>query len=223
MTMSMPPYLYEAVQEAQAQVAADATHALDRPARLTIYAALGSRLDHITTGGESGWRHRALLDIQAAERVLPVWFTHAPRPGRPQEEISLPQEWLQEARQALTLPPLSDRELSYTVGFTWGQAEAISSGESAGAFTCAAFAAQKALERALNDLGFDPEHANWDLTDDRTYLSYMDAAFLASCAAANGFPWDGAADATQRRAFWTWWLTEAIPTAWSSVPTDADV
>lgn len=39
------------------------------------------------------------------------------------------------------------------------------------------------------------------------------ACFLASLAAAGGASWESVADNSQRRAFWEWYLNEAVPSA----------
>jgi hypothetical protein len=219
-----PAALERAVANGLTRLRSDAAHHLDRPHRLSVYVALGAGWhDRPAARRTAGWERRALLDLQAAERVLPVWIAQASQTGRSVEDLDLPRRWLEEARQALTLPPPSRGEAGRAIGYTWGQAEVLSSGAAAGPFVLVVVAAQKALARALNDLGFNPERADWDLTDARTYPSYWDAAFCASCASVAGFPWDAAdavevaGAATRRRAYWEWWLTEAVLQAWAAV------
>jgi hypothetical protein len=80
------------------------------------------------------------------------------------------------------------------------------------------YAANRVLYQAFCDSGFDPEKAGEVLSDEDLSPYYMDASYLSSVAAAGGFPSQKEADPAKRLEFWEWWLSEAVPQAWDSVP-----
>jgi len=81
----------------------------------------------------------------------------------------------------------------------------------------AAYSAGRALVTALDDEDFDPAHLDPTLTDASCDAYTVDAAFWAATATAAGSIWEPASSPTRRRAFWEWWLDEAVPTAWQAV------
>ncbi len=205
--MPIPASLARAVDISLVRMRERLDHHLDRSQRLAIYAALGPRLDRSRPGGDVGMRRRAALDQLAALRVLPLWQKSFP-------EEPLAQELIEEARNAVH-QILPKEEIVRVLGYTWGQLESLAGDD----MRClAGFAAFQALYRALNDVGFDSDHIDADLTDERVGIYGMDAGLLAASAAAGGYPWMTASDPNERLAFWEWWLLEAVPQAWESVP-----
>lgn len=83
------------------------------------------------------------------------------------------------------------------------------------------FAAVQALTTAVVDEFFDPDEIELNLTDSEEFES-NDASFHAAVAYANGPVWEidasPAPNSEKRRRFWEWWLTEAVPKSWLSIP-----
>lgn len=61
-----------------------------------------------------------------------------------------------------------------------------------------------------------PPFASMNDTDVELIPEYRDAAYYASVAYAGGNPTDPISDADRRRQFWSWYLAEAVPAAYSA-------
>jgi hypothetical protein len=77
----------------------------------------------------------------------------------------------------------------------------------------AGWAALQAVVVAANDE--DLSDLNSDVDDLDIDGSSWSTAFNASVAYANGVPSQPGSDVSRRREFWTWWLDEAVPEAYS--------
>lgn len=61
-----------------------------------------------------------------------------------------------------------------------------------------------------------PPFVNSGSTDDEVIPEFRDASYYASVAYSAGGPSDPNSDLERRRQFWTWYLTEAVPAAYSA-------
>jgi hypothetical protein len=81
-------------------------------------------------------------------------------------------------------------------------------------------AASDVLRTANIDIDFNPSKPDYSLDDDGDWDEgdgYRDAAGWGAYVMAGGTVDDPKADASKRREFWEWWLSEAIPAAWQMV------
>jgi hypothetical protein len=76
------------------------------------------------------------------------------------------------------------------------------------------WAALIAAQVAFDDRGLWRAPIPLAQTDEGLRRSDRDAAFYAVCAEAGGPLWYKWQDALKRRAFWEWWLGEAVPAAY---------
>jgi len=155
-----------------------------------------------------GRRRRVALARLSAERVLPVWEAERPQDRRPQRMIELA-EALLEGRED---PVVADRELGDfmvevgTLGS--GSSPAISArADSSG------MAALSVVSTAVTgDYGDLPE----ELDDDDLDPDSWETEYYASLAAGS-YPGAPDEDVEARRAFWRFYLDEAVPAAYRSL------
>lgn len=214
--MALPAQLAQRMREALEAVHRHPAHDLNLGHREAIWAALGPR----EVGG-TGHKRRAVLALLAAGRVLPLW-----------RDVQLPEEmvvWeLQDAdpRRVLTialrvLDGAVDRayaERATSSVFNTLNALAAVPGNEVPHFV--GLSADRALATALSDERFDPDALNLSLTDAARDAWTYDATYFAAGAAADGPLTQPDTDAGKRRAFWEWWLTQAVPAAWEAVDLD---
>jgi hypothetical protein len=74
----------------------------------------------------------------------------------------------------------------------------------------AGYAALQALKAAMEDEVFDPRRIELDRTDDLIDPGEHDAGYMAAMTVAGGPTWYSGTDVAARRAFWEWWLNEAL-------------
>lgn len=212
--MTLSTGLEQAIQAGLAAMQRDPGLHLDRPFRQAIYAALGPRVDYSFPGGGAGHIRRTHLDRLASQHVLPIWDTVWP-------SVHLPREILALADQALFASQAerdtARRELGYYVSEAddFEQADQNQHPFEGGVLR----AAIKTLSRAVSEVSFDPTHPDLATRDQQTDYNDWDTAFYAAAASSLSVPWrSDAAGNARRRAFWEWWLREAVPAAWESVP-----
>jgi hypothetical protein len=78
--------------------------------------------------------------------------------------------------------------------------------------------ALQVLHLAYRDYAFNPDNINVLLAEGNIDPDELDPAYFAAAAYAEGTVWDEGSDPSKRWAFWRWWLDEAVPLAWGSVP-----
>lgn len=217
--MSMPPDLTSAIQAAHVALSNDPHQHLELRYRQPILAALGPKMDASRTDGGPGYQRRTYLDLLTVKRVLPLWQAIWP-------SNTLPQQATAQAEKLLRGAP-AQRDAAYQdIREYWGVFSDFNTEENPqdAKESMVLFAAIKALCRATYDMSFDPAQPPAEIKPGQFMLDGQvgpfnrDAAFDASVAAANGLPWDSTSSPQRRRAFWEWWLREAVPAAWESVP-----
>jgi immunity protein Imm5 of predicted polymorphic toxin system len=188
--------LADRVAEALARLDARADGHLPLPVRRAVRVALGP--------GETGHRRRFALARRCAESVLGDWREERPHDSRPDELIALAERVLAGAadgehasRTAVELADavyeLLDEEISEPA-------------------LNAALAADRLVTAARWDE--DAERLDEPQDDEDLDAFQWETAFYASMVGAPSLPKMGIADhAEPRRAFWRWYLEQAVPAA----------
>ncbi len=209
--MDWPANLKAAVDHGRERLAADPQGHLELGARQAIWAALGPRRVENCLGlREGGHQRRAALAIGCARRVLPFWTAAFPGDERPQQLLRHSEEYLRHHFNAPELRQEGKEAFSAVE-------QLIDAKHSRPAM--ALYAAMRASFCALYDETFDPEHVKSSTLDlmERDFWNW-DSGFVAAAVAAGGTLLSTAADPGLRRAFWQWYLDEAVPTAWTLHP-----
>jgi len=148
------------------------------------------------------WRRRIKLDLLTAQRMLRLWQEERPEDSLGQRMYDLAEG---------TALGVIDRELAAKEArsvFSWYE-------DAEYAWTSAFYA----LEAIMKSITTAREVNVWDRmdikpNDDDVDIDPSDVAASASFAVA-GDVRDLNSNSAKRLEFWTWWLTEAIPTAWT--------
>jgi len=156
-----------------------------------------------------GRRRRVALARLSAERVLPVWEAERPQDRRPQRMLELA-EALLEGRED---PVVADREL----GDFMVEVGTLGSGSSPAISARADSSGMAAIDVLATGLSGDygpdlPETTDDDDLDPDSW----ETEYYASLAAGS-YPGAPDEDVEARRAFWRWYLDEAVPAAYRSV------
>lgn len=188
---------------------------LDRQdhARLPLPVRRGVRAQYGDMGHESGERpvgRRRLfeLDRMAVERVLPVWRAERPDDERPERMVELAEEVIGARTTWSAVEPEVDRfrtdlmDLSSTMDW-----RALAAGMAAADLVVVA------------DVGDYGEETPADADDDDLDPDMLATDYLASIAESSVPAIEGE-DVEARRAYWRWYLQEAVPAAYRAVDDD---
>jgi immunity protein Imm5 of predicted polymorphic toxin system len=150
-----------------------------------------------------GLRRRYALSRASAEHVLPVWKAEAPDDEKPERMLALADAVLERRVDARTAIDESQR-VSVEIGDLAGDGQISQSANAAGQAACTTVVAA-----AAGDYGEDvpPDTDDNDLEPDE-----WEAEFEASFAVTD-YPNQ---DPEDLRAYWRWYLDEAVPAAWQS-------
>jgi Immunity protein Imm5 len=164
---------------------------LPRPERRRLGAAWGFDAD--------GRRRRVALERRVAEHVLGRFEAERPGDDRPRAMLDLADAVLRGA---------VDREDAIVAAAgAFNDLEDLREEDVSDAAIYAALSATRVVATA----GWDEEPVALD-EDPRDDADQWDAAFWASLVDAPSLPWMGASeDVEPRRAFWRWYLSEAVP------------
>lgn len=207
----LPDALVQAISDADSQLRRDGLGDLWLGWRRHIYRAIGTQLDFETGEGDHrAHAVRAELARASVRQALPVW--EQALPGNP-----LAEGMLAIARNYSRSGADKDQveELAHGLWITTGRIYA--SQEELQIPAMVAYAAAQAAYVALWDEGFDHDDRK-TVTDADVELDEIGAAGLAAIAISGGMVQDEASDVAKRRAFWRWWLHEAIADAWAEIP-----
>ena len=195
--------LDELLAEAAEALKEDEDGVLSLGYREMIWAQLGSRTpDPLARPLAQGHLRRIHLAVLAVRKVLPLWLRVEP------SDISVRDSLALILRASTESVPDLDR-LAHT---HWEQCEHSDDPIPQSIHA----AASRAIVTLLEDETFDPEERDPEMADAALDAYDHDAGFWASCVAANGPTWIETSDPEKRRAFWTWWLQEAVPKAWAA-------
>lgn len=170
--------------------------------REAIWAELGQRQSN------TGRRRRARLSLTAARAVRHFWLDQRPTDDFFDRAIRTAESLL--VREATA-------EVMKTADAFWNETGGFRDNDAA---TAAASAAVKAVLVAAYDETFDA--ADLDVTrPEDPNVAYGDASYFAARAISGGHFLRPETRREERRQFWRWWLTEAVPAAYESESTDS--
>ena len=207
------------VRAARAELA-DAGNAkgiLSLPTRKRIWRAMLDPADD-----ETSYQHRIRLKIACVRHVLPVWYRGFPDDQRVEEMIALTQDLM--GRRITDIDQVQEYAESLLVGViddVNASATEVEPGvlkpdatKEASSFVADA-ASMMTISACYRDPDYDTAEESDDITDDDELLpDSLDESYSCASAAAGALNWMPVeqTDVPARRAFWTWYLNEAIPT-----------
>lgn len=214
--MTLPRTLQILIAEALESVRRHPQHDLTLGYRQAIWAAFGPALDTYQTYGSEaalvGHQRRVFLAVLTVRHVLPIWLNVWPNNQSPRRLLT-------HVEQVMKGKMSKDMALD-VINRWWDVVDELGARSQNMAVTVG-FAALQALATAAVDEMFEPDEIDVNLTDSEEFDN-NDASFYAAVAYANGPIWKIAAnakpDSAKRGQFWQWWLTEAVPAAYKSVP-----
>lgn len=199
-----------AVRDGHAALAADPDGSLPLSNRRQIWSAFGPvERDGARAVVTDALRRRVALAELAVRRVLPTWEAALPGDGRATEMLDAARQYL---AGTLEFGAASSAKHRF-----WGHDEGLIGGPAMNALYVG-YAAAGVVTVALRD---QPGAAPGDVppgTRDEDLDPYQwDASFYAAAAAAGEVPGEDGSDPARCRAFWAWYLDEAVPQTWQAV------
>ncbi len=190
---------------------------LSLPTRVRIWRAMLDPDDD-----EVSYQHRIRLKMACVRHVLPVWYRGFPGDQRVEEMIALTQDLMdrrttdidqaQEDAESLLVGVIDDVNASATE-VKPGVLKPDATKEAS------SFVADAASHAVFSACYRDPDMDLWeefdDMVDDDELLpDSLESSYSCASAAAGALNWMPVeqTDVPARRAFWTWYLDEAIPT-----------
>ena len=190
---------------------------LSLPTRVRIWRAMLDPDDD-----EVSYQHRIRLKMACVRHVLPVWYRGFPGDQRVEEMIALTQDLMdrrttdidqaQEYAESLLVGVIDDVNASATE-VEPGVLKPDATKEAS------SFVADAASHAVFSACYRDPDMDLWeefdDMVDDDELLpDSLESSYSCASAAASALNWQPLelTDVPARRAFWTWYLNEAIPT-----------
>lgn len=193
------------IVEGLAQLEADPLGDLKLGLRRRILAELGERYVEGDRSRSQGLRRRTKLAQVSIEKALPVWDVARPTDDMPRRLLQLAAfvvegkiepdaAWAERATAWTALDDIAVKDEGMQLALAPG------------------YGAAQVLACAIADEQLDIEDLG-DLTDRDVDPEDLDPYFFAAAAISGGAVWDEASFKEQRRAFWRWWLEEALPAA----------
>lgn len=198
----LPKELKQTIEEQNEALVKNSEGELILPGRKKIWIAMGAK-DNI------GRARRAILSISCAERVSLIWNSTFHDKKDPEKVLQAAQDYLQKK--------VDESDLRDQIGDLW---TALDDLMYEGKFLVeinAGYSAASAASCAISDEKYDEDKIDDSTLDEDLDPYEWDAGYYASIAYAAGLPGDDASDPEKRREFWSWYLNDAVPNAWSSV------
>jgi hypothetical protein len=196
----MTSELNGAIADARQALDADPRGHLPLPWRRQIRATFGPLGDDRAA---PGWMRRWRLALRCVDRALPRWRSEHPDDRRPEQLVELARAVFAgevEPADAATQCSFFLHEILYAPDRF--SPHAYFAGNAAAALVRIAALGDYGAELAADTIDEDLEPEGWD------------AEALAAAAEAS-FPGDPNDDPARRRAFWLWYLDEAVPAAFA--------
>ena len=192
---------------------------LSLPTRKRIWRAMLDPDDD-----EVSYQHRIRLKMACVRHVLPVWYRGFPGDQRVEEMIALTQDLMdQKDVDADWLQDYAEEFISNVISAAEPDTTEPEPGESViypdPVKDVSALVANAASLMVVSACHRDPDMDLWeefdDMVDDDELLpDSLESSYSCASAAAGALNWMPVelTDVPARRAFWTWYLDEAIPT-----------
>ena len=192
---------------------------LSLPTRKRIWRAMLDPADD-----EVSYQHRIRLKITCVRHVLPVWYQGFPDDQRVEDMIALTQDLMDRRTTDIDQARMTAGTfLSNAISDAEPEATEPEPGESVihpdPVKEVSSFVAGGACNMVVSACYRDPDldilEEDDDLTDDDDLLpDSLESSYSCASAAAGALNWMPLelTDVPARRAFWTWYLDEAIPT-----------
>lgn len=200
--MPLPISLQQVISQAHLQMLNHPQHALTPFHRHRIYRVLNAVDETIDQ-----YKYKYLAGI-TAQFVLPIWQQVWPTDEMPHSLLHTAERLLNATIDVAQATPIAED--------AWQKLERLGYDPSRFAIRCALHSGHAALEALFAALGRPPfDHAEPTEHDTDADLDpwTSDTALWAATAYAGGV-WETESDSGKRQEFWSWWLQEAIPTAW---------
>lgn len=180
--------------------------------RLAVWLALGPNKTSQIIKDNPGWLRRIHLGILTTKHVLPIWQKRFPRSRLPYKILAQIDTILENG--AVDTNKDYDEDFTYAADNFMDNHQGRHTQYSVGVAYCAC----QALWITVGDTEIFPDHIDYTLNDDKRDPDSQDPAYYAAMALAEGRVGESKAYKDKRRAFWEWWLDEAVPSAWNAVP-----
>jgi hypothetical protein len=205
--MNLPEILQQQLDQAEQAMLEHPRHELLPFYRLNIYKTIRSFGDTFAS------TMRARLALSVAYHVLPIWESARPHNPTPQHLLKAAENVLEGNISKEAAYTLANRDY-FTDTFDYANYDPIGNAHEA------LIAAAGALNETLGFYALDPLLDIDEQTSDRELdpWSYDTAAWGVEAVAGRTKAADS--DPIQRRAFWLWWLWEAIPEAYRAASTE---
>lgn len=207
--MSLSESLSDLLSKALLAIHNHSNHDLNLGYRQAIWSKLGTNNTKSDFLDSVGHKRRALLAISTARKVISIWNKTWPTDNRPSFILAKAEEVINGATDGKKAAKFGD-EFWTLLEHHIGEDNNIS--------IYAGTSAVKALFVAVQDEQFDESNIDYQRTDADVDVYDLDTSYFAAAAYAHGSIWEPDSDPAKRREFWEWWLQEAVPAAWRSMP-----
>jgi len=214
--MTIPQVLKERIEAARESLHPE-PHYLEPKYRFAIYPEFGPRLEKGFFTPEPadtrGLRRRTHLGILVTRKVLPAWEKVRPMDDTPYRILDVIEGVMKGA--------VSEETASNFYQQSEERVEMLNSEylERGGEYEkalCAGGTALHALMIAFTDISFDWEQTNYEDLEDKDLDPWtQDTSYYAWTAYGSCEP---SQCMIENLEFWQWWLDEAVPAAYNSVP-----
>ena len=207
------------IQAARAELAdpGNVKGILSLPTRKRIWRAMLDPDDD-----EVSYQHRIRLKMACVRHVLPVWYRGFPDDQRVEDMIALTQD-LMDRRITDIDQAQEDAETFLSSAISAAESDELEPGTDVTrtdpvkdiSSLVADAASLMATSACSRNPDYDTAEEDDDLTDDDDLLpDSLESSYSCASAAAGALNWMPLelTDVPARRAFWTWYLNEAIPT-----------
>ena len=207
------------IRAARAELAdpGNAKGILSLPTRKRIWRAMLDPADD-----EVSYQHRVRLKMACVRHVLPVWYRGFPDDQRIEDMLALPQD-LMDRRTTDTDQAQEHAETFLSSAISAAESDELEPGTDVTRTDpvkdISSLVADGASHAVFSACYRDPDMDLWeefdDMVDDDELLpDTLESSYSCASAAAGALNWQPLeqTDVPARKAFWAWYLDEAIPT-----------
>ncbi len=195
--------MQEILDEAIKFMEKDANHDLPLGYRRAIWSELGPYINHSKPQESKGHRRRVMLAISTVRHVLPVWEKFWIEDYTPHDLLAVTEGIL----AGHITRKVAEEELWNTEPYL----EELQTSDESRWAVMVGYSALGALSLAIQDINFSKEGINYSIRDADVDPYEKDNAYDAVVAYADGPIWEIKSESIKRKAFWEWWLKDAVP------------